>query len=87
MKKFKNDVELSKTSTLSNASTVSYVNTRSPAINLPKINILNFKSDPNIFKSFLSGEAYKIVSELVLTENNYDHSLDLQKKNMVKQIF
>lgn len=40
-----------------------------------------------MFKSFLSGETYKMVSELALTEDNYDHSLDLLKKNMVKQIF
>lgn len=55
LKIFKNDVELSKTSTLPNASTVSYVSTSlSPAINLPKINILNFKSNPNIFLKFIN---------------------------------
>lgn len=32
----------------------------------------------------MSGEAYKTVSELALTEDNYDHSLDLLKKKYGK---
>lgn len=54
LKKFKNDSDQGNTNTISNASTIPYSITRSPARNLPKINIPTFKGDPNTFMEFIN---------------------------------